>query len=299
MDSRTRNALASVARLYRFALLAASAPVVLAEYFRSETGSEYGVGFVDKVALAAKMLRNNLRIQTGSTFLEHLVMATKALTIPADEEGCLVECGCYKGGSTANLSLVAGLCDRPLEVFDSFDGMPDPAEDDREHVLVKSEQIHTYDEDAWGAPIEEVQENIARYGDISVCTFHEGYFEETMPSFEEPCALVFLDVGLRESAETCLRHLWPRLRPGGYLFTHDVKHMEISTLFFDADWWRATLDREPPGLVGAGSGLGLHPESNGFGSLLGYIVKAPDSSMFEMVAETGEGENCVEIARKQ
>ncbi len=274
-------------------------PVVLAEYFRTETGSEYGVGLVDKLVLAAKMARNNVKIQTGSTFLEHLVIATKVLTIPRSEEGSLVECGCYKGGSTANLSLVAGLCNRPLEVFDSFEGMPEPNEVDREHVLVKSEQVHTYDEDAWGAPIEEVQENIARYGDISVCTFHKGYFDQSMPSFEEPCVLVFLDVGLRESAETCLEHLWPLLQSGGYCFTHDVKHMEISALFFDTDWWRRTLDREPPGLVGAGSGLGLHPEHNGFGSLLGYIVKDPQSAVFEMVSDDGEGDSCVEVVRKQ
>ncbi|WP_435153731.1 TylF/MycF/NovP-related O-methyltransferase [Haladaptatus sp. DFWS20] len=299
MGDNNRNVVASVARLYRFVLLVASMPVVLAEYFRPETGAEYGVGFLDKVVLAAKMARNNVKIQTGSTFLEHLVIATKVLTIPRDEQGSLIECGCYKGGSTANLSLVAGLCNRPLEVFDSFEGMPEPNENDREHVLVKSEQVHTYDEDAWGAPIEEVQENIARYGDITVCTFHKGYFDQSMPGFEEPCVLLFLDVGLRESAETCLEHLWPLLQSGGYCFTHDVKHMEISTLFFDADWWHGTLDREPPGLVGAGSGLGLHPEHNGFGSLLGYIVKDPQSSVFELVAEDGEGENCVEVVRKQ
>ncbi|MCO8244176.1 MULTISPECIES: TylF/MycF/NovP-related O-methyltransferase [unclassified Haladaptatus] len=299
MKQTARAAIAAISRLYRFALLVASMPVVLAEFFRPETGAEYGVGFLDKVVLAARMARNNVEIQTGSTFLEHLVIATKVLTIPPDVEGSLVECGCYKGGSTANLSLVAGLCDRPLEVFDSFEGMPEPNENDREHTLIKSEQVHTYDEDSWGAPIEEVQENIARYGDISVCRFHPGYFDRSMPSFEEPCALVFLDVGLRESAETCLEHLWPLLVSGGYCFTHDVKHMEISTLFFDADWWRETLDREPPGLVGAGSGLGLHPEHNGFGSLLGYIVKDPTASMYELVAEDGEDENCVEIIRKR
>jgi O-methyltransferase len=43
----------------------------------------------------------------------------------------VVECGTYAGGSTANLSLVCALVGRELEVFDSFEGLPDPeARDD-------------------------------------------------------------------------------------------------------------------------------------------------------------------------
>lgn len=294
MQSETESPLASLARLYRLFVLVLSTPVLLADYFRPETGAAYGVGFTDKVVLAGKMLRNNRRIPTGSTFLEHLVVATKAFRVPPAVDGCLVECGCYKGGSTANLSLVASLCDRKLAVFDSFDGMPDPSAADAEHVLVASEQVHTYEEDSWRGSLGEVEQNVAQYGDRSVCEFRVGYFEDSMPAFEEPCAVVFLDVGLRESAETCLEQLWPLLADGGYLFTHDVKHMEISTLFFDADWWRDHLDREPPGLVGAGNGLGLHPDSDGFSSLLGYIVKNPELASFREVAETGDGETRVD-----
>lgn len=281
-------------RVYRLALLVLSAPVVLAEYFDPKTGADYGVGLRTKLSLAAKMVRNNRSIPTGSTFLEHLVIATKILNVPADAEGVVVECGCYKGGSTANLSLVAGLCGRELAVFDSFEGMPEPSEIDREHVLVHSEQVHTYEEGSWNATLQETKANIARYGDLSACTFHVGYFEETMADFEEPVVTAFLDVGLRESAETCLEELWPVLQPGGWLFTHEAKHVEIAGLFFDREWWLDHLDAEPPGLVGAGSGLGLHPGPNGYSSLLGYTVKDPDSLGFRTVTESGAGENCVD-----
>ena len=283
-------------RLYRVALVALCSPVILAEYFRPETGSEYGVGFSEKVVLAGKMLRNNRQIRTGSTFLEHLVMATKILNVPADVDGGIVECGCYKGGSTANLSLVASLCGRRLDVFDSFEGMPEPTTGDEAHTLVASEQVHTYEAGSWRATLEEARENVSKYGDGSVCHFHVGYFEETLPEFDREYAAAFLDVGLRESAETCLENLWPLLNDGCYLFTHEAKHMEIASLFFDGDWWRATLDREPPGLVGAGSGLGLHPGSNGFTSLLAYVVKNPDEREFEVVSETGEGNNCIDVS---
>lgn len=294
--TRTSAVIETLARGYRLLLLVLSLPVILGEYFHRETGAEYGVGFVEKCVLAAKMLRNNLSISTGSTFVEHLVIATKILRTPRRVEGSVVECGCYKGGSTANLSLVASLCDRELDVFDSFEGMPEPSERDAEHVLVASEEVHSYAAGSWQAGLDEVRGNVHRFGDLSVCRFHEGYFDETMPEFDRPVAAVFLDVGLRDSAETAVEHLWPLLGRGSYLFTHDVKHMEIATLFFDADWWRAHLDREPPGLVGAGNGLGLHPQHNGFASLLGYIVKDPDSLAYEVVEETGAGRNAPNVS---
>lgn len=284
----TSNAAAVALRCYRLAVLALSLPVVLGEYFRPETGRQYDVGVVAKLVLAGKMLRNNRAIPTGSSFVEHLVIATKALSIPADAEGAIVECGCYKGGSTANLSLVAGLCDRDLVAFDCFEGMPAPDEADSEHLLVASERVHTYEENSWSAPLREAADNVETYGDPSAVTIRPGYFEETMPAFDEPVALAFLDVGLRSSAETAVRELWPLLADDCYLFTHEAKHMEIAALFFDGAWWRERLDADPPGLVGAGSGLGLHPTPNGFSSLLAYTVKNPDTGAFDTVAETGE-----------
>ncbi|WP_101298069.1 TylF/MycF/NovP-related O-methyltransferase [Halegenticoccus soli] len=289
MDLRGQKPISILARLYRLSLLALSAPIVLGEYFSADTGSEYGVGFGTKCALAGKMLLNNMRIPTGSSFVEHLIIATKILNVPKETEGSVVECGCYMGGSTANLSLVAGRCDRRLDVFDSFEGMPEPAEGDRSHVLIGSREVHTYDEGSWRGSLEAVRRNVAAFGDISACTFHEGYFEDTMEDFDEPVTLAFLDVGLRASAETCLEHLWPLLSREGYLFTHDVKHMEIASLFFDNEWWREHLDRDAPGVIGAGSGIGLHPKSNGFGSLLGYTVKEPRLHAFKEVAEEGAG----------
>lgn len=293
MNERGRRLLGPVAKGYRLGLLALSLPIILGEFFRPETGSEYGVDTPAKLRLVARMVRTTLAVPTGSSFVEHLVIATKALAVPADREGCLVECGAYKGGSTANLSLVAGLCGRELVVFDSFEGMPDPDETDREHTLIASEQVHTYAADAWDAPLSEVQDNVERYGELSACRFEAGYFAETMGEFDEPVVVAFLDVGLRSSAETAVAELWPLLDDGGYLFTHEAKHMEIATLFFDAAWWADRLDDSPPGLVGAGSGLGLHPGDNGFSSLLAYTIKHPDYEAFREVTDDGR-ENVVD-----
>lgn len=287
MSSNRTRPLAALARFYRLVLLGLSMPVVLGEYLHPSTGSQYGVTTFDKLVLIAKMVRNNVAIPTGSTFLEHLVIATKVLSVPADVEGKIVECGGFKGGSTANLSLVADLCGRTLAVFDSFEGMPEPDETDSEHMLLASEQVHTYEAGAWSATASELRSNVDRYGELSVCEIYPGLFDETMPGFDESVALAFIDVGLRASAEDAVRHLWPNLNAGGYLFTHDAKHVEVASLFFDDCWWNDHLDEPAPNLVGAGNGLGLHPTPNGFSSLLAYTVKQPESLAFREVVDDG------------
>lgn len=272
---------------YNTFLLLLSLPVTLYDYLRRATGEEYGIGTLAKLVLAAKMVRNNVRIPSASNFVEHLTMATTILNIRRAAEGCIVECGSYKGGSAANLSLVAALCGRQLEVFDSFGGLPAPAEDDRTHTVLHRGERHTYEEGAWAGTLEEVRDAITKHGAIQACSFNVGYFETTLPEFDTSTAFVFADVDLRASVDTCVRYLWPLLVDGGYFYTHEATHMEIASLFFDREWWRSTLDAEPPGLVGAGTGLGLIPSRGGFGSALGYSVKRHESVHLEEVPQPG------------
>ena len=66
--------------------------------------------------------------------------------------------------------------------------------------------------------------------------------------------LVFTDVALVSSARDCLKSLWPRLKPGGYWFTHDASYMEYVLGTFDHKWWQETFGEPPPLVIGAGSG---------------------------------------------
>lgn len=129
---------------YNACLLLLSLPVTLSHYFRRSTGESYGVGTVAKLLLVVRMIRNNFRIVSASNFVEHLVMATTILNIPRADEGRIVECGSYKGGSAANLSLAAALCGRQLEIVDSFGGLPEPSADDRAHTILHRRERHTY-----------------------------------------------------------------------------------------------------------------------------------------------------------
>jgi O-methyltransferase len=263
-------------------------PVILTEYFQRETGREYGIGFLAKIKLALQMRHNYARITTGSRVIEHLLMATQIMRVPKSVEGVVVECGSFKGGSATNLSLVCQLCDRKMEIFDSFAGLPEPTEVDAQHLLVTVGQVHTYEKGAWKGALEEVKGNISRYGDVGRCNFNVGYFDESLPHFKNrKIVFAFLDVDLKTSLETCLNYLWPQLQDGCYVFTHEAPHMEIASAFFDEEWWKSHMDSKAPGLIGAGTGLGLLPGAGGFRSDLGYTVKNPALTNFVVNPQTG------------
>jgi O-methyltransferase len=276
-----------VAKLLGMVVLPLSVPIVLAEYFEPETGKDYSVGFWTKLKVAFRMARNHKKIVTGSHYLEHLLMATQILKIPRSVEGCVVECGTFKGGSATNLSLICDLCDRDLEIFDSFQGLPEPSDADRQHIIVGLKEVHTYAKGAWRGTLDEVKGNIGRFGEIDVCNFNVGYFDETLPRFNRKCVLAFLDVDLTGSLKTCIECLWPLLCDGSYLFTHEAQQREIAAVFFDQQWWRANMGCDAPGLVGAGTGIGLRPMSGGFRSDLGFAAKLSRVEDFRINPQVG------------
>jgi hypothetical protein len=104
-----------------------AAPLVVGPLLNPATGSEYGVGLFAKLRLIVQMVRNTRAIPVLSHVFEHLTMAKTILNVPRETDGCVVERGTYAGGSRANLFLVCALVGRRLEVFDSFEGLPDRA----------------------------------------------------------------------------------------------------------------------------------------------------------------------------
>lgn len=276
-------------RIYRVFLQILCTPVFLSDFFKKDTGQVYGVGFWKKCSLVWTMILNNTRIVSGSTFMEHVTMATTLLRMPKEMEGCVVECGTYKGVSATNLSLICKIVGRKLYVCDSFEGLPEPNKEDSAHTLMGASEIHTYEKGQWCGTLDEVKNNIRKYGDISVCEFVKGYFENTLPNFKETCVQVFVDVDYVSSLESCLEYLWPLLQDGGYFYSHEVGHLEISSLFFSESWWAKKLHSPPPGLVGSGTGIGLKVLDNRhyFNSSLGFTIKNPNTSTYKSIPQLG------------
>ena len=167
-------------------------------------------------------------------------MALKLFELPPDVKGVVVECGSWKGCSAANLSLISKVVGRRLKVFDSFQGLPPPLQ-----------------EGLFCGSLEEVKENVRRYGAIECCEFIPGWFDDTLPELHEPVLLAWMDVDLKASLDTCVRYIWPNLVDEGYLFTDECWKMDYVSLFWSEKWWKQNFDRTPPGLIGSGTGVAL------------------------------------------
>ena len=160
-----------------------------------------------KLKLALRMWRNTRRVPTGTSYRAHLAMAVKLLEIPPTAKGVVVECGCWQGGSTVNLSLICDIVDRRLVVYDSFEGLPRAEPNDK--------YASPYGEGYLAADLDSVKENVRRFGKIECCEFRKGWFRDTLPAHREPIVLCFLDVDYQASLYDCVVNLWPHLTSRG------------------------------------------------------------------------------------
>ncbi|MEZ5137612.1 MAG: hypothetical protein R2711_02175 [Acidimicrobiales bacterium] len=98
----------------------------------------YAMSWWQKVRLAHRLYRNTQVLPTLTSYRAHLAMAAKLLGTSPKTKGVVVECGCFQGGATANLSILCDLVDRELIVYDSFEGLP-PAEDSDRYAPAEGE----------------------------------------------------------------------------------------------------------------------------------------------------------------
>jgi hypothetical protein len=209
----------------------------------------YRMGAWRRFWLGWRMFMNQMRVRTGTSYKTHLAMALKILETPPEVVGDVIECGTWKGGSAANLSLVCRIVGRRLRIFDSFQGLPSAAEGDREAPYYKAGD--------YCGTLDEVKGNIGKHGAIEVCEFVPGWFDQTLPRLDRPVLLAFLDVDLEASLHTCVLHIWRNLVDQGYIFIDECVGVGYCALFFSERYWKTYFNETPPGMIGAGSGLPL------------------------------------------
>ena len=150
--------------------------------------------------------------------------------------GDFVECGVWRGGSSmvAALALLSrGERDRGLHLFDTFEGMAPPTERDvsvfgERAEAIWAEQQRDGRNDWCLADQDDVNRNMGTTG-YPPERIHlvPGRVEETIPgSAPETISVLRLDTDWYESTAHELRHLYPRLSPGGVLIVDDYGHWE-------------------------------------------------------------------------
>jgi O-methyltransferase len=181
-----------------------------------------------------------------------LQFIVELLKLPPETEGVVIEAGCFRGGSTAKLSIAASRAGRDLVVFDSFQGLPANNEQHDKSILGHSID-GWFSQGEFAGRLDEVRGNVRRFGHPELCRFVPGWFEDTMSTFNEPIAAAYIDVDLASSTRTCLKQLYPLLSPGGFLLSQDGDFPLVIDVLKDHRFWESEVGSSMPPMTGVGT----------------------------------------------
>ena len=172
----------------------------------------------------------------GMDRLYALITAVRHIT-QHNIQGAIVECGVWRGGAmgAAALALKDAGESRQLYLFDTFEGMSVPTDEDKTFgggdAMQEFLQKRTGEQSSdWCmASLEDVQENLNSLG-LNVADFHfvKGMVEDTIPAGAPngPIALLRLDTDWYSSTKHEMEHLFPKLAVGGVLIIDDYGDWE-------------------------------------------------------------------------
>lgn len=183
--------------------------------------------------------------------------------IDRDIPGALVECGVWKGGSVLAMLLTLqrhGITDRDVYLFDTFEGMTRPTEEDtsrfeRKPLIVFDREV-AKGERPWAAAFADEVFGLDKVKDVVLGSgypaervhFVVGPVEETLPDQgPDQVALMRLDTDWYASTKHEMEHLYPQLSTGGVLIVDDYGHFDGARQaveeYFDANGRRPLLAR--------------------------------------------------------
>jgi len=150
--------------------------------------------------------------------IESCLREVVASNVPGD----LIETGVWRGGSVIFMRALLkrfGVTDRRVWVADSFEGLPKPtdARDLADKAWDMSENPYL------AVSIEQVRANFERFGLLDdQVVFLKGWFRDTLPAAPiAQLAILRLDGDMYEATSDGLRHLYPKVSPGGFVIVDD------------------------------------------------------------------------------
>jgi O-methyltransferase len=206
-----------------------------------------GISMGARLGLIRRFVRTTNAVRGYHTLTE-MLSVSRAILARAGRSPVVLEAGCGFGASTAKLSLAARLAGGSLIACDSFQGIP---ENDERHVHLDGRPIE-FRAGAFRGRLVSVRRNVEAFGASEVCRFEKGWFSEVLPRIDGPLDVVVLDVDLAQSTRTCVKELWPRIRPGGVLFSLDGQLRATHEVLGDPRFWRDEVGSEPPSIEGLG-----------------------------------------------
>ena len=151
--------------------------------------------------------------------------------------GDFVECGVWKGGSSMMIALTLlqkNVNNRKIYMFDTFEGMSAPSDDDVAYngesaaSLLSSQKKEKQDSVWCFSPLDEVKNNLTSTNyPGELLHFIKGKVEDTLPVTQPGnIALLRLDTDWYESTKIEMNILYPLLVQNGILIIDDFGHWE-------------------------------------------------------------------------
>jgi hypothetical protein len=157
----------------------------------------------DALKLIRQVFRDNRSLMTSYEMWIIYSVARAQMKMP----GAIAEVGVYKGASAKIISELKG--DKPLHLFDTFEGLPEASEHDR--------GIHKVGQ--YTCSLESVQDYLKEYKNLY---YYKGLFPDSAINVsDDRFCLAHFDVDLYEGTKACLEYFYPRMIPGGIMITHD------------------------------------------------------------------------------
>ncbi|MFD3516738.1 TylF/MycF/NovP-related O-methyltransferase [Streptomyces sp. NPDC058657] len=173
---------------------------------------------------------------TSPERLNAFILATRHV-VKHNIPGAIVECGVWRGGSMqacAKTLLAEGVEDRELYLFDTFEGMTPPTEEDK-RLDGKSAQelldIQGKDRPIWAvATLDDVKSGFEKVPyPAERIHYVQGKVEDTVPGeAPEQISILRLDTDWYASTKHELEHLYSRLVSGGVLLIDDYGYWQGS-----------------------------------------------------------------------
>lgn len=147
--------------------------------------------------------------------------------------GAIVECGVFKGGSAAVMTMAASR-DRHMWLFDSFEGLPEPTAEDGAMAAEYSGDRAGGALDPIGqcvGPLDVVKELFFEKLRVDPSRVHirQGWFQQTLPAARHeigPIAVLRLDGDWYDSTKVCLENLYDLVIAGGFVVIDDYGYWE-------------------------------------------------------------------------
>jgi O-methyltransferase len=190
------------------------------------------IPFARRLSLLRRFLRVDWNVPHAHRPSEIARICGALASRPARVGELMVEAGCWQGGSTAKFSLLCEMLGYHLAVFDSFEGV---------EPLTVEEKSKGYDfSGEYAAAKALVMDNVARYGAPGSCSFHKGWFSDTLARkpLSDPVRVVYIDCDVAKGTSEVLTGVVGRLVPDARVFTQDFHIGPVRELLLDPETWR-------------------------------------------------------------